>query len=286
MNWHFPPGFVRAHSVLPEDFREGPPDIADYPADATALSLGGRKRDESRGWELLPERKLVDTVVVFQPQARHLAWIARMPWLKRLGLMNPQTGDLSALAALENVEAFCIEDANSLLSLEFLRPLKRLRALSVFDAKRLGDLSGIEHLPQLEELALQRGIWNAMKVATLRPLAGLKSLRCLRLTAEAADDSLEPLKNLTALEELDLNLMYPLEQYAKLSVFLPADICEVFAQPYVTMREMCRKDPAHTVILPAKGHRRFCRDCQPSKLDAYLAEFHAFRAEAQRRGNF
>jgi len=49
---------------------------------------------------------------------------------------------------------------------------------------------------------------------------------------------------------------------------------------------MCRKDPSHTVILPAKGHRRFCRDCQPSKLDAYLAEFNAYRAEAQRRGHF
>lgn len=286
MTWHFPPGFVRAHSVLPAGFREGPSDIADYPAEATALSLGGRKRDESRGWELLPERKLVDTVVVFQPQAKHLAWIARMPWLKRLGLMNPKTADLSALAPLGNLEALCIEDATSLVSLEFLRPLKRLRSFSVFDAKRLCDLSGLEGLTQLEELALQRGIWNAMKVDTLRPLAGLVSLRCLRMTAESADDSLEPLKNLTSLEELDLNLMYPLEQYAKLAAFLPAKICPVLGEPYATMREMCRKDRSHTVILPAKGHRRFCRDCHPSKLDAYLAEFDAVRAETHRRGHF
>ncbi len=284
---HFAPdsGFVRARDVLPEKFQQFQ-DVAEYPADARTLLLCGRRKDETRGWELLAGRKHVDSIFVYQPHEKHLAWIAQMPWLKRLGILNPKAADLSPLGALQKLEALFIEDASGLESLSFLAGLANLQALGILDAKRLKDLTGLETVPQLEELALQCGIWNPFKVRTLKPLAGLASLSCLRLTADTADGSLEPLKNLSALQDLDLNLLQPFEQVAKLAAFVPPRICKYLTEPYETFDAPRCGHTSHTGIHVLKGRRDFCRDCHPQKLADYLAEFEQIRSEAKRRGRW
>jgi hypothetical protein len=289
MTLYFAPdgAFVRAKDVLPENYRERTNDIAEYPAEATIVTLCGRGKDEMRGWELLPDLKRVETVFVYQPLEKHLAWIGRMPGLRRLGILNPKAADFTALGPLKQLEALFIEDATQLASLEFLSTLKGLRALGIFDAKRLADLSGLESVPRLQELALLCGIWNPLKVRTLQPIAALKSLTCLRLTADAQDGSLEPLRGLSKLEELDVNLLQPFEQVAKLSAYFPNTLCKYFAEPYETFtNQRCRKDPSHTGIHVLKGRRDFCRDCHPQKLADYLAEFERIRAQAKRSGSW
>lgn len=279
--------FVRAKDVLPENYREKTNDITEHPAEATIVTLCGRRKDETRGWELLPDRKHVDTVFVYQPHERHLAWIAQMPSLKRLGILDPKAADFSALGQLKKLEALFIEDAMQLESLTFLAPLANLCALGIFDAKRLKDISGLESVPRLEELAILRGLWNALKVRTLKPIAALKSLARLRLTADVADGSLEPLMGLSKLEELDFNLLQPFEQVAKLSAYFPSTLCKYFADPYETFtNQRCRKDPSHTGIHVLKGRRDFCRDCHPQKLVDYLAKFEQIRTRTKRSGSW
>jgi hypothetical protein len=278
-------GLVRARDILPnpDRFRDYP-SVADYPADATAMLLCGRKKDETKGWELLPTRPLVDRVLLYQPCEKHLAWVARMPGVRRLGMLNPKATDYAALAQMRSLEALFIEDAARLESLDFLGELHNLRAFSVFDAQRLNDLSGLEGLTQLKELAIQRGVWNALKVRTLKPLAGLKSLTDLVLLAQSDDPSREPLRHLSALASLQLNLECPFEELAKLAAFFPQSLCSYFAEPYETAAGICRRDKSHTTILPAAGRRRFCRDCSPEKLDEYLTEFRHIRDETRSRG--
>ena len=281
---YFPHGFVRARDIAGEDFqwREFA-SVSEHPANTTAMMLCGRGKDETAGWESVAGRREVETVFYFQAHDRHLQALAGMSWLKVLGLLQPKSADLTAVSSLENLEALFIEDATKLETLEFARPLKSLRALGVFDAKRLNDIAALRELTGLEELALQRGIWNAMKLRSLKPIATLTGLKCLRLTAESEDRSLEPLRQLTALEDLDLNLLYPMEEYARLAAFLPEDICPVFEEPYEKIDGLCRRNEAHTTILPAGTLKRWCHDCNPQKLEEYLAEYDRIRDTASSR---
>ncbi len=276
-------GLVRARDVLsnPDNFRQFDA-VSDYPAGAREMLLCGRKKDETRGWELLPGYSRVNAVMGYQLQEKHLAMVAQMPGLQRLGLLNPKVDDFSALAAAKKLEAVFIEDATNLSTLSSFAQFRSLRALGILDAKRLNDLSGLESIPQLEELALQCGIWNALKVQTLQPLAGLKKLKILYLHAEVADNSFEPLRHLSSLQELSLNLQCPYSEMAKLAAFLPEKTCPYFAEPYSTANT-CRKAATHTVIVPAKGWSKFCKDCHPAKLDEYLAEFARIREDSRRR---
>lgn len=277
---------VRARDVLsdPDHIRQYK-SVDEYPAGVTEMLLCGRKKDETRGWEMLPGQSAVEAVMVYQPQEKHLARLAEMPGLQRLGLLNPKLNDLSVLATAKNLQALFIEDATTLSELSSLAKLRGLRALGIFDAKRLKDLSGLEPIPQLEELAIQCGIWNDLKVRTLQPLASLTTLKSLYLHAETEDHSLEPLRHLTALNELGLNLQCPYDQIAKLAAFLPERICPYFAEPFA-IANTCPKDAAHQTIAPAKGWRKFCKNCHPAKLDEYLAEFTRIRDDSRRRGTW
>lgn len=278
-------GLVRAREVLPEGYR-APKDAAGYPDDATAMVLAGGRKSALRSWNELSNRRQVETLFVNQPHDEHIACVAKMPWLKRLGILQPKVADLSLLRELRTLECLFIEAATRLESIAFITELPELRALGIFDAKRLENLGGLESATQLEELALQCGIWNRFKVATLQPIATLKALTSLRLTAEAKDGSLEPLKNLTALEELDLNLLQPFEQVAKLAGFLPRQLCKYLSEPYeVFDRSPCGFE-SHQGIHVLKGRRDFCRDCHPGKLEQYLDEFERISAEARRRGTW
>ena len=282
---HFPHGFVRARDIVSEDYKwEVITSLDECPLDADAIFLSGRGSDQTRGWETLPDRTRISTVMYFQAQRKHLEVVARMPSLKRLSLLQPKEADISPIAALNCLEVLFIEDATKGESLEFVRPLRNLKALGVFDAKRLVDISGIEDLTGLDELGLQRGIWNAMKLKTLQPLSGLTGLSCLRLTAESEDNSLEPLRNLSNLQELELNLLYPMGEYARLAAFLPEEICEVFAEPYETVGGLCKKESGHMTILPAWPLKRWCNDCNPEKLDASMSEYRGLRDATRARG--
>lgn len=278
-----PCSLVRARDVLsdPGNFRQLDA-ISDYPAGAKEMLLCGRKKDETRGWELLPGYSRVNAVMGYQLQEKQLAMVAQMPGLQRLGLLNSKVDDFSALAAAKKLELVIIEDATSLSTLSSFSQFRGLRALGILDAKRLNDLSGLESIPQLEELAIQCGIWNPLKVRTFQPLASLKKLKSLSLHAESEDGSLEPLRHLSALKELSLNLECSYSEMAKLAAFLPERICPYFAEPYATANT-CRKDKTHTTIVPANGWPKFCKDCHPAKLDEYLAEFTHIRDDSRRR---
>ena len=125
-----------------------------------------------------------------------------------------------------------------------------------------------------------------MKVKSLSPLASLTNLTCLYLTAESEDRSLAPLQRLASLDDLDLNLLYPAAEYAKLAAFLPESICPVFAEPYETTDGLCKVNTGHTIVLPAGDAKRFCRDCNPGKLEEYMAEYQRIRDETAARGTW
>jgi hypothetical protein len=276
--------FVRAHDVLSTSDLRFPQDIEDYPPGATKAIIDGRKTAHTRHTEQLSSRKSIEAVYAYEVADRHVALLGRMPWLTRLGLRNLKATDLSPLAELRSLEVLYIEDAAKLESLDVLRTLPNLRAFSIMDAKRLKELSAFEDASQLELVALHAGMWNPMKVETLKPVAALKKVRDLRLVLQVVDQSLEPLHRLTSLENLKLTIQFPLEQFARLAAFLPASCLDLLTTPYGELQGLCKVDATHTSILPAKGVKRFCRDCDPQRFLAYMGQFHRLREEAVNRG--
>lgn len=279
-----PCGFVRARDALSNpDHVPQLAAVSNYPAGTQEMLLCGRKKDETRGWELLPGMPGVEAVMAYQPREEHLERLAQMPDLRRLGLLNVKLEDFSVLAAAKKLEVIFIEDATNLSSLRSFASMRRLRALGIFDAKRLTDLSGLESIPRLEELAIQCGITNCLKVQTLQPLARSTTLKVFSFHAECDDGSFEPLRHLTSLDALSLNLQCPYAKMAKLAAFVPEQVCAYLAEPF-TVINTCPQDASHSVIIPARGWRKFCKDCYPKKLDEYLVEFARIREDTRRRG--
>lgn len=277
-------GLVRARDVLsnPDHIAQFAA-VSDYPVGTKEMLLCGRKKDETRGWELLPGMPSVESVMAYQPREEHLELLAQMPNLRRLGLLDPKLPDFSVLAAGKRLEVVFVECAANLSELRSFANLRHLRALGIFDAKRLKDLSGLESIPRLEELAIQCGITSALKVKTLQPLASLTTLKVLYLHADCDDGSFEPLRHLTSLDELSLNLQCPYSEMAKLAAFISEQVCPYLGEPFAKTNT-CPQDASHDLLIPARGWRKFCKDCHPKKLGEYLAEFARIREDSRRRG--
>ncbi|EJR54011.1 hypothetical protein IIM_02268 [Bacillus cereus VD107] len=67
----------------------------------------------------------------------------------------------------------------------------------------------------------------------MEPLKHLSNLKYLFLSnINAKDESLEPVSQLTVLQELVISNQFPTEEYARLSVTLPNTQCEYF-RPFI-----------------------------------------------------
>jgi hypothetical protein len=121
-----------------------------------------------------------------------------------------------------------------------------------------------------------------MTVETLAPLSALKALRFLHLTnLKATDNSLEPLRELTDLEELECANFYPMEQFAKLAAALPQTRCTWFSPAVPFPNFPCKKcGQSQRVMLAGKGSSTLCRVCDESRVRKHED---AFRAIASQR---
>ena len=131
--------------------------------------------------------------------------------LERLFLSSEvfKATSLQGLAGLNRLECLCVSDAPNLVSLEGISGA--ITYLSISNAKRFHDLSGIGVLTVLEQLKLY-----TCEIASLQPLAGLSCLQSLKVVS-CPLTSLEGLEGglSTSLQSLRLSLC---ESFRQLSV--------------------------------------------------------------------
>jgi hypothetical protein len=106
------------------------------------------------------------------------------------------------------------------------KPVGRLTRLTVLELESMPSLCQLEvlgELANLEQLAVEGGMWVTQHVESLAPLARLVGLRHLGLANLRAADphSLRALASLTVLEHLRLAMWWPKEDLQFLSKALP-----------------------------------------------------------------
>lgn len=197
-------------------------------------SLTLNNADTVTDFAVLASVGTLEELVIDSESLKSLDFLKRMPQLKRLGLLNGAFFDLSGLEALEGLEALTIEDCDELTDMSSVTKLLTLKELSLdppynCPQPSLGELTNLQRLTlrrfdschflskliNLETLSLH----NCTLSSNL-DLSGLTRLRKLTCASHSGDMSLDFIKSLTALEEIDLGGMVTYK-----------DISAVFALP-------------------------------------------------------
>lgn len=149
--------------------------------------------------------------------------IAKLSGLERLELEGPVTAkDLAPLLQLQNLSFISIEDPRHLADFSALLKLPALRTLLLTNAKLMPDIAWLSEAHGLEVIGIEGGTWSDCVIPTLRPLAGLRSLRAfLGVSTRIEDKSLAPLANCPNLEFLGIARVAPKSEFEKLEKAKP-----------------------------------------------------------------
>lgn len=210
----------------------------------------------------------------------------RNPSLEGLYVKWGSIGSIECLPQLENLKYLHLSSP-AIESLEALRYMPQLIWLELCNVRGLRDLSPLSGLSHLEGLRLS-GDDNSLgirKTASLRPLASLSALKWLLLSTLVAEDgSLEPLGELTDLQQLNIGNRFAMEEYARLSARLPNTDCDSFvahSEPLIDQGLKCKKCRSqHLVMLTGRGLPFLCPVCDAKRLAAHVAQFAAVAAAA------
>jgi hypothetical protein len=130
----------------------------------------------------------------------------RIPGLEGLWIKWSGSG-IKSLAALEHCPQLRHLHIGSSTQVTDLRPLAHVARLEVLELEaftRVTDLGPLARLPRLEQLGYFGSIWTTVRIASLAPLAQLRTLRHLDIANLRAADvvSFRELAKLTSLEHL------------------------------------------------------------------------------------
>ncbi|MDX1434662.1 MAG: hypothetical protein R3286_19630 [Gammaproteobacteria bacterium] len=254
--------------------REWPPaldDVANVAPDAESARL----KAGARNIGALPARTELKSLWCFNVDQAYLDTISRCASLESLHIENVKAEDLACLSALKRLKVLSIESCFKVTSLEALRDLRTLSGLAVIHFKNVHELGPLSSLSDLRALAVAGSMWTAMRVESLRPLAGLRDLRLLHLSnLKTEDESLRPLGGLRNLVHLDIANFYPMSEFAFLSQRLIGAECTWF-EPYVTLPHMpCKKCGQRTmVMLTGKRKPTLCSRCNSKRLEKHVLEW-------------
>jgi Leucine-rich repeat (LRR) protein len=199
--------------------------LTDLPQDATELRF---RRDGSshRGIHRFSRLR---RVWLYSVNQAFLEEVADIPTIEQLFIDGTTTADLTPLRRLRQLRRLIINGGTKIQSMDWVAGLPPLEALAIENFKRVFQLDPIASLTSLTALGIEGSIWTRMRVATLAPLSGLRSLRSLFLTnLTASDSSLRHLHSLTGLEVLQIGALFPDEELLYLRQALPRLRCDWF----------------------------------------------------------
>jgi hypothetical protein len=206
-----------------------------------------------------------------------LQTISQCVTLTHLFIETVRANDLSPLARLRNLESLSIETAPKVEALDQFGDFDWLDGLALLHFPSVKSIEPLGRLSKIQALAIAGSMWTRMTIESLAPISSLKCLRFLHLTnLKAVDNSLEPLQELTTLEELECGNFFPMEQFARLAAALPQARCTWFS-PLVSLGSLPCKKCGRTdlVLLTGKGATRLCRTCDEARVRKHEEAFHA-----------
>jgi hypothetical protein len=174
---------------------------------------------------------------------------------------------------LRTVSDLSFEWATKISSLSPVFRMTWLRRLEIRDFPRLTDLEGIDALQDLAELDLSGGMWKPLRVASVRPIAALRSLTSLTLqNFRVADDDVTVLANLTSLRSLLLSNQFDRSQVAFLAKRLNPRL-DVPLAAAVESSLACDRCGGRRWILTGRRMPVLCRRCDAVRFERFSREF-------------
>lgn len=237
--------------------------LAELPA---RLSISGKTRNLGRLADLPP----IEALWVSDVNQKRFDGLVPLIDPQYLHFYGMRVADLAPIGRLSRLQALEINWNTKVTDISFLKDLKGLRLLALYDCPKVTDLGPVAGLENLEIFDLFGGMWNTAKPDTLKPLAGLRKLRGLSLKSiRVGDQSLAPIAGLKQLEALELSNQFPTEEYARLSVALPHVKCEHFA-PYF---HVSIGAPEKQVLVTGKGKPILTLPKDAARLERYEQRF-------------
>lgn len=192
--------------------------LDDVPKNAGTLQISGK----TRGLERLVDYTSLRRIVARGVGDRELEYIGRVTALEQLELADPKTPDLKALQRLSRLRLLSISNSARLMSLDGIESLSQMQLLSASNTTRLTSIDAIASLLNLRILFLAGGMYRSMRIASLRPLAGLiKLVKLVLSNIGVADRSLRPLAGLKNLRLATIPRYFPAVEFAMLERELP-----------------------------------------------------------------
>lgn len=161
--------------------------------------------------------------------------------------------------------------------------LTQLTRLNITDFKQVRNLTPLANLENLEVLAVEGGIWPAMRVKSLMPIGELKKLRKIfRSNCRTDDNSLKPLGKLPNLEHLSCANRFPMEEFAWLSGANPKLACDWFEPASNGKAGLnCKKcGENRAILLCGNGAGLKCPDCDAKAIQKPRDLFNEIRQRA------
>ena len=196
--------------------------------------------------------------------------------LESICFRSMKVTDLSALERLRDVKTLALGGNTKAKRLWDLSRNYALRELSISNFPKLTTLEDLRGATSVEALELAGGAEKTMRVESLVPLSNLIRLQKLYLAnIRVIEDGLFPLASLTNLEELVLPNVFPMREYAMLSVRLNDTRCDKFA-PYIQLGSAI--DGKDCMVV---GRRRplLHSVADAGRLQRYAKEFEGLRRE-------
>ena len=215
-------------------------DAGAIPIDATK-ALIGRQKLNYRG---IGERPALRHLIAANVDQPFLEEIGDLTDLERLELEWPMVAkDLSPLLRLEHLAFLSIDSPRNVADFQPLLDLPALRTLIITNPKRMVDLEWLAEAHHLEVIGIEGGMWSPYTIPTLRPLAGLRSLRAfLGVSTKLSDKSLAPLADCPGLEYLGIACVAPQAEFDGLKAAKPDLLCDWFRpEMWAAIQSTCRQ---------------------------------------------
>ena len=201
-------------------------EAADIPPAASYAWLS-RKKLSYRG---IGERTALRHLIAANVDQPFLDEIGQLDELERLELVWPMVADdLSPLLGLKRLGFLSLDSPRKITDFSPLLQLPALRTLLITNPKRMSGLDWLRDAHHLEVIGIEGGMWSPYKIPSLKPLAGLRSLRAfLGVSTGLADRQLMPLADCPNLEFLKIACVAPRDEFERLRAAKPTLVCSWF----------------------------------------------------------
>lgn len=182
---------------------------------------------------------------------------------------------LAPLADVGHLQEVILDVCKNLDDLSSLRNLTMLDTLVLNSAAKVKNLSFLDGCDSLQAVGLSGGMESRKRVATLAPLANLRSMVELAIESLVSDrDGLRPLAKCPRLKRLSLPNLFETEDYAFLAAALPHVECEMLV-PHTRLPFIIKgKD----TMITGKGKPFLHSTEDKEQIRAYEASFDTLKA--------